>query len=309
MRGGFWDRTTWLHYLLSPFAALYALGWEGYVLTYRLGIKKAAQPHSRVVCVGNLRVGGTGKSPFTLWLAQALLRRGHPVVLGMSGYGSPAATDAQVAPDGPLNPFEFGDEVSLAREKLPDVPIIVGRARVSAARLCNEHFPDAILLMDDGFQHLPLKKSVTIVLDPDNPPNAFCFPVGPYREPRWNRRRADLVLPSERFKVFREPTITAPVPDHYYVVCALAQPRTFISALEQAGVLGCVIRPDHDRLDSPDLLAAVRRGGTIVTTGKDWVKLRQRSDHGQYEWVVCDYECRVEPEEEFMQWLIAKLGS
>jgi len=306
MRGGFWDRTTVVHWLLSPFAALYALGWEGYLLIYRLGIKKAKQPHKRIVGVGNLRVGGTGKSPFTVWLAQKLTQHGYQVVLGMSGYGSPAAENAQVAPEGPLDPAQFGDEVALAREKLPNIPIIVGRARVLAATLCAEKFPEAILLMDDGFQHLPLKKSVCIVLDPESPPNAFCFPVGPYREPRWNRKRADIVLPNSEFSIKREPTRSAEPEGDAYALCALAQPHIFIESLPS--LKGTVIRQDHDPLTSQDLLNEVPEGATIFTTGKDWVKLKKRPDSERYHWVVCDYECRPEPQDPFIAWLINKLA-
>lgn len=304
----FWDRTTWLHFVLSPLAGLYALGWEAYQLIYRLGIKRPAKPHKRIVCVGNSRVGGTGKSPFTLWLCGQLRTRGFTVVLGMSGYGSPRAENAQLAPEGPLDPAEWGDEVALARMRLPDVPIIVGRARVMAAEICAREFPEAILLMDDGFQHMPLAKDVTLVLDPENPPNRFCFPIGPYREPRWNRTRASLILPSGPYRIVKEPRCEGDPARATHLLCALAQPELFVQAYDPNRSKIAIVRPDHDPLTAPDLLASVPKGATIITTAKDWVKLTRRPDADQYQWVVCDYECRIEPVEEFMQWLIAKLG-
>src|SRR4051812_39429853 len=84
--------------ILTPASWLYALGWEAYLGIYRIGLKKPSEPHRPVVCIGNLVVGGSGKSPFTLFVAQALRGLGHEVVLSCSGYGSPASQAASVAP-------------------------------------------------------------------------------------------------------------------------------------------------------------------------------------------------------------------
>jgi len=189
MTGGseMWERLSVATIVLSPFAGLYALGWLGYEATYRWGLKRPSAPHHPVVCVGNLTVGGTGKTPTTRYLAELLLGMGREVVASCSGYGSAAAEAAQVAPMGPLSAHTWGDEAALLRYSLPEVPLIVGRRRVLAAELCHQHYPRAVLLMDDGFQHLPLAKDVAIVLDPPRR-NRLCLPAGPYREPRLGGR-------------------------------------------------------------------------------------------------------------------------
>src|SRR5215212_3930294 len=98
---------------LTPVSWLYAAGWQVYLATYRLGIKKAQAPHFPVLCVGNLQVGGTGKSPITLYLVNVLRELGREVVVSSSGYGSPRSESATVAPSGPLEATEWGDEPAM----------------------------------------------------------------------------------------------------------------------------------------------------------------------------------------------------
>src|SRR5579885_1414322 len=179
---------------LTPLSWLYAAGWQGYLTIYRFGWKKAKAPHHPVVCIGNLKAGGTGKSPVTRYVADVLSSLQRQVVISCSGYGAPRSEAATLTPKGPLDAREWGDEAAMLRAFLPDTPLIVGRDRVEAAKICNKTHPDAVLLLDDGFQHLPLAKDLTILLDPPAE-NGHCLPAGPYREPRRNRSRADLVLP------------------------------------------------------------------------------------------------------------------
>jgi tetraacyldisaccharide 4'-kinase len=285
---------------------------------YSLGLKQAKSPHRPIVCVGNLQVGGTGKSPVARFVAQAIRALGRTVVLSCSGYGSPHSADASLAPDGPLDAREWGDEPAMMRWLEPNLPLIVGRDRVLAATIAHTHFPDAVLVLDDGFQHLPLRKQVGIVIDPPNPDNRLCLPAGPYREPRWNRSRADLVLPSQ-FCIEKEeinlfsPEGTASSPDEYSVLCALGQPQKFLSDLERAFPNRAPSRlarllPDHDPLDAGTLLDGIPSNVPIVVTAKDWVKLRERTDLFSYSFLIATHNVRVEPLHEFCSWLENKLN-
>src|SRR5262245_17020553 len=87
---------------LTPASWLYACGWQGYLAIYRVGFKKAKSPHGPVLCIGNLQVGGTGKTPVTMHVADVLHDMGHDVVISCSGYGSPSSEAARVAPEGCL---------------------------------------------------------------------------------------------------------------------------------------------------------------------------------------------------------------
>lgn len=302
--------------LLTPASWLYALGWQTYLATYRLGLKQAKEPHKPVLVIGNLVSGGSGKSPMTRHIAHILQNMGREVVVSCSGYGSPSSEAAQLAPDGPLDPRQWGDEPAMLRWLEPTLPLIVGRRRVLAAQLAHQHHPNAVLLMDDGFQHLPLKKHISLVLDNPNPKNKRCLPAGPYREPRQNRKRADLVLPNKAFEIVTEPLLLetpdgqTKQPKKAAVLCALGQPQNFLYALQKTGlqVTYTTLRPDHDPLDAGNLFESIPASQPVVVTAKDWVKLRQRPDIGQREVLIAKHEVRVEPKEEFRAWLESKLN-
>jgi tetraacyldisaccharide 4'-kinase len=298
---------------LFPASLLYSVGWESYLATYRLGIKKPVEPHSRVICIGNLQAGGIGKTPLTLAIARFFMERGIPVVVSSSGYGSPKSQDASFAPRGELIASQWGDEAAMMRWLEPELKLVVGRNRVSAASLIHREEPDSVMLMDDGFQHLPLRKHLSIVLDPVNPPNRLCLPAGPYREPRINRARADVLVPGGlRFTSKPTQLVTpegAPAPaTRYSVLCALGNPDRFLEDLRnhcpsQDGFATLKLLPDHDRLSDGKMLQAFSKEFPIVVTAKDWVKLRERGDVATYQIFVATQELRIESWEIFESFL------
>jgi tetraacyldisaccharide 4'-kinase len=293
---------------LLPLAGIYALGMAGYRAVYKLGIKRAKKPHPKIVCVGNLAAGGSGKTPLTVHIAQVLTGLGYEVAIGCSGYGSPRAEASTLAPTGPLQATEWGDEPAEIRDALPETPLIVGRRRVLAAEICAEKYPNAVLLMDDGFQHLPLAKDVTIVVD-HRVGNTFPFPAGPYRETRL-LANPTLYVPNDQFKLvysglhFSEPLEPGAKVN---LLCAIANPHRFRDSVEQAGfVIGTTkFLADHDPLNNPNLFA---EGGTWLVTAKDWVKLRVRTDLTDVKIIVATRTASIEPRDEFAKWLKIKLG-
>jgi tetraacyldisaccharide 4'-kinase len=302
---------------LVPLSILYAVGWECYLAIYRLGLKRASRPHRPILCVGNLISGGSGKTPVALYLVELLGQMGHRVVVSCSGYGSPHSEAASLAPNGPIVAAEWGDEAALFRFKQPDVPLIVGRRRVLAARICQDSFPEAVLLLDDGFQHLPLRKDLAIVLDPPRAANPWCLPAGPYREPRWNRARADLLIP-DHFQVressdglLAETGERVDNPLEAHLLCAVGQPKNVLRSLESVGVkvLSRKFMPDHDPLTGGTLFSEMPGPAPIVVTAKDWVKLKDRSDIATRTFLILDHQVRIEPEEEFKSWLKDKLDA
>ncbi len=299
---------------LTPLSWLYAGGWQAYLLTYRLGLKRPQAPHRPVLCVGNLQSGGSGKSPLVRHLVDVLREMGREVVVSCSGYGAPHAEAAALAPDGPLDAAVWGDEPAMLRELVPDLPLVVGRRRVLAAQLVHEAHPRAVMLMDDGFQHLPLRKTVSLVLDPERPPNRRCLPAGPYREPRRNRARADLVLPG-RFRVVEEApwleetsSSAIPWPERFAVLCALGQPARFLASLPSTPVQTRLL-PDHDPLAAGTLFDGMDPALPVVVTAKDWVKLRARTDLDGRRILIARHAVRVEPAAEFRTWLAERLNA
>jgi tetraacyldisaccharide 4'-kinase len=94
------------------------------------------------------------------------------------------------------------------------------------------------------------------------------------------------------------------------VLCALGKPQSFLASLREAQVELCEIRllRDHDPLTGGNLLSGFSRERPIVVTAKDWVKLRERPDVGQYEFLIASHEVSVEPQAEFREWLQTKLN-
>lgn len=299
--------------LLTPASWLYGAGFLGYRALYDLGIKRAYRAAIPVVCVGNLTVGGSGKTPTTLHVADVVRGFGREAIVGASGYGSPRAEGATLAPPGPLDPREWGDEPAEMRLLRPDLPLVVGRRRALAARLAGEAHSEGVLVMDDGFQHLPVHRDVTVLLDSGGS-NGQALPGGPYREPRSSLKRADLVI-QEESGVFRLKFASGPVVspegkaipfEEAGIVTAIARPerlRATVKAIGGFEIGRVVTRPDHDPLDAPDLLAAFAPGSLILTTAKDWVKLSLRPDAGQYRFGIVRRDARIEPRAEFAAWL------
>lgn len=300
---------------LAPLSGLYAIGWEAYLAIYRVGLKRAYRARIPVVCVGNLTTGGSGKSPITLHLVELLIGSGRSVVVSCSGYGGPRSEAAMLAPEGPLDPSEWGDEPAMIRWLAPDVPIIVGRRRPLAAQIAEERFPESTLIMDDGFQHLPLHIDLSIVLDEPAPGNRMCLPAGPYREGRWNRRRASIVLPGE-FQVTKEPFDwlnaegrAVEAPRRANALCAIGSPQSFFEDLRRGGVdlVEGVAKSDHDPLTAGNLWTGFAPDVPIVVTAKDWIKLRRRNDVAQRHVFIAMQRRAIEPADSFANWFVSRI--
>jgi len=151
-----------------------------------------------VISVGNLTVGGTGKTPMVILLAGMLKDRGlRPAVLSR-GYGGKNRADVLVVSDGMrvlAGPDEAGDEPVLIARRLGDVPVLAGPKRVITGRHALEHFSVDAILLDDGFQHRYLHRDLDIVLLDSRQPlgNGFLLPRGPLREPPSALARAGVI--------------------------------------------------------------------------------------------------------------------
>lgn len=185
--------------LLRPFAALYGAGVTARLNLYRHGFLRVRRATRPVISVGNLAVGGTGKTPFIRWLAGELLLRGHRPAILTRGYRR-SSRGPVVVSDGAgkvAGVAESGDEASALARALPTVPIVADADRVRGASLAEALVPDVALhLLDDGFSHVALEREVDIVLVDATDPAAggALLPEGRLREPLSSLARADLVV-------------------------------------------------------------------------------------------------------------------
>jgi tetraacyldisaccharide 4'-kinase len=256
---------------------------------YSRGLLPARRLDRPVVSVGNLSVGGTGKTPFVLLLGELLKQRGIAFDVLSRGYGRRTRGVAIVDPAGASR--DFGDEPLLIARKL-QVPVIVGEERFAAGRLAEERFPSRLHLLDDGFQHRALARDFDIVLVTPEDAHDRLLPAGRLREPLSALARADAVVlsggalaelfPLQGKLIWRAHRTIAPrdLPAHPLAFCAIARPQTFFVQLRNAGVelAGEASFRDHHQYSAKDvreLMAAAERSeaGGFVTTEKDAVNL------------------------------------
>jgi tetraacyldisaccharide 4'-kinase len=163
---------------------------------YDAGVIPSARAAAPVISVGNLAVGGAGKTPVALAIAGRLLQAGRRPAVLSRGYGA-GRSDDRVVSDGErvlLDADAGGDEPVLLARRLPGLLVLCGPDRARLAPMAVGMGAD-VLLLDDGFQHRRLRRDLdVVVLDASNPwGNGHCLPFGPNREPRSALRRAGLV--------------------------------------------------------------------------------------------------------------------
>ncbi len=276
---------TWIKLspLLTPLGLIYGLCMRLREKAYQRGLLSSFELPAKVISIGNLSLGGEGKTPVVISLAQYLHQKGRRVAVLTRGYGG-KIRDIFLASrgEGPLAPADFlGDEVFLMASKLP-VPIIVGRDRVAAGFVAIREFQTEILILDDGFQHLRLKRDLNLALFAAgrDPFKERVFPAGRLREPLGALSRANAFLITKinqdpqagknlatRLKRFKRPVFEilfesrapykledfgSPSPSspslsgRGLAFCGLAQPESFFKTLETLGLeIERVVFPDH----------------------------------------------------------------
>ncbi len=185
---------------LAPPAWIYGAGARLHRAWYRAGRKRVLP--IPVVSVGNLVVGGTGKTPTAAWLANSLRDRGYAVVIASRGYAGGSATRAG-DPIVPVSDGSFvlsraelaGDEPMILSGMVPGVPVLIGADRVAVGLRACSAFGAEVLVLDDGFHHHPLHRDVDIVMiDAEfGFGNRKVLPRGPLREPLSALRFADVI--------------------------------------------------------------------------------------------------------------------
>jgi tetraacyldisaccharide 4'-kinase len=313
-------------------------------LLFDLGLFHSKQLPCPVICVGNLTAGGTGKTPLVMWLARALAEKGLPVAILTRGYGRKMASGPLLS-DGKsilLPQEESGDEPYLMAQLLRETPILVGRNRFRNGQMALAKFGVRGLLMDDGFQHLPLRRDLDIVLIDASLGfgDGHLLPRGILREPPVHLRRAHLFLLTKvEDREACKPLETQlhdihPVPifhSHFEPVAfvrpqgeaedlrafqgkrmialsGVGNPGYFSSQLNKMGihVTGEMIYPDHHVYTAKDVTLLARRVrdvDAIVTTEKDMVKLKNLDINHLPLWAL-RVRFKIREEEEFLKMIL-----
>jgi tetraacyldisaccharide 4'-kinase len=185
---------------------------------YEKGIFEQRRLPCKVVSIGNITVGGTGKTPMVRYVANLLKALGMQVAVISRGYGGYAQRSGGIVSDGKTTFMELqasGDEPQLLASKLNGIPLLVGKDRYGAGRQAISRFGASVLVLDDAFQHLPLKRDLDLLLLDSTRPfgNGYCIPRGTLREPVEQMNRASAFVLTrwrEDTDLTREPSMIAP---------------------------------------------------------------------------------------------------
>ncbi len=273
----------------------YGLGHLARLAGYRARLFREGRLPCHVISVGNLTVGGTGKTPTVLALALAIHEQGVRTAVLSRGYQGGSSSPITVVSDGETlraHPPEAADEAYLLARRLPGIPVLTGPDRLRVGQHAVAAFRSECLILDDGFQHLRLARDLNLILlDADHPfGNGRLLPRGPLRESPRCLERADALLltrarsaspPCLGFLRQRYPRLPVavsrfepdgvfqvsddsprPVAGHrVYLVCGIARPEDFRSLARSLGVevVGEVTFPDHHRYSVEEIRDVERR--------------------------------------------------
>lgn len=283
---------------MNPLSGIFGAGVAVRNLLYDRGVFEQKRLEGPVVSIGNLCVGGTGKTPFTQLLGDLLLRRGVKFDVLTRGYGRSSTDIRVVDPHG--TPRDFGDEPLLIANHFaaesPDPPrVIVGIDRYQAGRFAEKQFGPRLHLLDDGFQHRRLARDFDIVLLAPDDADQVLLPNGRLREPLHALKRADAIVATEAvnldafpvvpprvWRVDRDIVVPAEITPGKRVLafCGIARPHRFFADLRRHGIYPVheIIFRDHHRYNASDVHRIQRevtssRADCCVTTIKDKMNL------------------------------------
>lgn len=294
-----WERSKGLSSVLKPLGWLYGAGMEIRNRLYDWGLFKSHFLPIPVISIGNLAVGGTGKTPLTIEITKGLLKRNPDLKLGILSRGyRRKTTDRWIVSDGKeilMGVAESGDEPRLIARSLPGVKVFVGADRVAVAKKALARFDLDLLILDDAFQHRRIHRDVDILLvDAETGlGGGRVLPSGPLREFPWNVKRATCLVVS-RFNERIHPDIRRFCPPEIPIfkvrmavsgiqdamsgevvpleeirnkdvwgVCGIARPASFLKSLEilKLRLAGFSAFPDHHDYTERDFQGILQEAG------------------------------------------------
>jgi tetraacyldisaccharide 4'-kinase len=284
----YWYSQNPLAWLLLPLSWLFCAVAVLRRLMYQKRLLAAYSVEAPVIIVGNISVGGTGKTPLLISLCDYLVRHGYRPGVISRGYGADTDVEYSISPDD--DAAACGDEPLLIRQRTA-CPVVIGRDRVAAAqKLLAENDCD-VVLSDDGLQHYRLNRDIEIaVVDARRRfGNGFCLPAGPLREPVSRLNRTTMVVhhgdENECYSFFLKfgdalnldtggrRAVESFEGEPVHAVAGIGYPRRFFDQLRSAGL--DVIEhgfPDHHRYAAGDV--DFDDGAPVLMTEKDAVKCR-----------------------------------
>ena len=298
-----------------------------------------------VISVGNLSVGGSGKTPVVGYIARLLLGAGERPAILTRGYGRRRSSErVTIVSDGTAiraGIDSSGDEPLMLARALPGVAVVVGESRYDAGRLAESELGATVHVLDDGFQHLQVARDVDLLLLSEEDLSDRPLPGGRLREPLTAAAVADAALVSAgyasavdrvartagirtAFQVTRtlgaprtianpSDSVVVPSQSRVFAMAAIARPERFFSDVAAAGwdLVGSMGFRDHHRFSRADIkrIAAAARAAAaaiVLTTEKDGVRL-EACDLGDLRVAAVPLLVGIDPADEFRDWLLGRI--
>ena len=300
--------------LLMPLSLGYYLAAGLRRLGFRAGLLRSTQLPVTTIVVGNITLGGNGKTPIVVALFQLLQGKGYKPAIITRGYKSGYENKVQVLTGGRTD-NQVGDEANMMSE-ICQCPIGVGANRVAAALKILQVDPETnVILSDDGLQHYALKRDIEIAVCRYVAfGNGLLIPAGPMREPRSRLKQVDIAINRDSNQIIESlgqvwnlmsPAKKIPVEDfinqQVHAIAGIGFPEIFFTALKQVGIDPIEHEfPDHHEFTSQDL--NLKPELPILVTHKDAVKLKGMANHNI--WVVpLEIELSQDLQDQLMQLL------
>lgn len=315
-------------------SVLYGLVLKLRAWVYAAGLFGTHRLPRPVISIGNITVGGTGKTPITAHIARKLIAQGLKVCVISRGYGGSLEGSVALVSDGVTifeKPEASGDEPYLLASTVPGLCVVIGSNRYQAGLLAMDLLQPDIFLLDDGFQHLRLHRDLNILLLDARMPrgNGHILPAGPLREPWGATQRAQLQIFTRSSGSMAQQTDTIPscyarylltsfqqvnsgetIPlavlqqQNILAIAGIAKPESFFQGLQDIGITpaGTLALGDHQAYDQATVAAisqvAAESGASwVVTTEKDAVKLAQTALFRQFTLIAAHLELDFQHEE------------
>ena len=326
-------------YFLFPFSFLYYIITLIRNLFFDWGIITSQKLQEPSICIGNLSVGGSGKTPMTIYLTN-LLKNDFQVQILSRGYGRKTSGYKEVTVDSTSD--DVGDEPLLYKNRFKtEITVAVAEKRsLGANELLKIQTKNSILLLDDAFQHRSVNAGFSILLTPFQQifSSDFLLPVGNLREARCGAKRADCIVITkcpesieaahknriiDCMQKYSKPIFFSSIEygelisfgakrtsfETVLLVCGIAQPETLIIELRKKYKVEVLLFADHHNFDSSDIKQIHQKFDTfaqessvIITTEKDYVRLQTKLTADEletYPWYYLPIELKIENEDEF----------